>query len=132
MFQIFLGAMDKESVRVVGGNKKGIIDASTLVYKYVFAAGAAADDFLSRGDLMRMVAAWDAVVKHFHEMPIEWIFSVGNKVLKLPISQFNRASQLYFLIDICSLDMVWALYKRRARNMEVWGWEPLQMVQIAT
>ena len=48
MFQIFLGAMDKESVRVVGGNKKGIIDASTLVYKYVFAAGAAADDFLSR------------------------------------------------------------------------------------
>ena len=74
MFQIFLGAMDKESVRVVGGNKKGIIDASTLVYKYVFAAGAAADDFLSRGDLMRMVAAWEAVVKHFHEMPIEWIW----------------------------------------------------------
>ena len=31
--------------------------------------------------------------------------SVGNKVVKLPISQFNRASQLYFLIDICSLDM---------------------------
>ena len=74
MFQIFLGAMDKESVRVVGGNKKGIIDASTLVYKYVFAAGAAADGFLSRGDLMRMVAAWEAVVKHFHEMPIEWIW----------------------------------------------------------
>ena len=74
MFQIFLGAMDKESVRVVGGNKKGIIDASTLVYKYVFAAGAAADDFLSRGDLMRMAAAWEAVVKHFHEMPIEWIW----------------------------------------------------------
>ena len=48
------------------------------------------------------------------------------------ILQFNRASQLYFLIDICSLDMGWALYKRRARNMEVWGWEPLQMVQIAT
>ena len=72
MFQIFLGTMDKESVRVVGGNKKGIIDASTLVYKYVFAAGAAADDFLSRGDLMRMATAWEAVVKHFHEMPIEW------------------------------------------------------------
>ena len=73
MFQIFLGAMDKESVRVVGGNKKGIIDASTLVYKYVFAAGAAADDFLSRGDLMRMATAWETVVKHFHEMPIEWV-----------------------------------------------------------
>ena len=73
MFQIFLGAMDKESVRVVGGNKKGIIDASTLVYKYVFAAGAAADDFLIRGDLMRKVAAWEAVVKHFHKMPIEWV-----------------------------------------------------------
>ena len=70
LFQIFLGAMDKESVRVVGGNKKGIIDASTLVYKYVFAAGAAADDFLSRGDLMRMATAWEAVVKHFHEMLI--------------------------------------------------------------
>ena len=69
MFQIFLGAMDKESVRVVGGNKKGIIDASTLVYKYVFAAGAAADDFLSRGDLMRMATAWEAVVKHFHKFP---------------------------------------------------------------
>ena len=72
LFQIFLGAMDKESVRVVGGNKKGIIDASTLVYKYVFAAGAAADDFLSRGDLMRMATAWEAVVKHFHAMPTEW------------------------------------------------------------
>ena len=73
MFQIFLGAMDKESVRVVGGNKKGIIDANTLVYKYVFAAGAAAGDSLIRGDLMWMVAAWEAVVKHFHKMPIEWV-----------------------------------------------------------
>ena len=64
MFQIFLGAMDKESVRVVGGNKKGIIDASTLVYKYVFAAGAAAGDSLSRGDRRRAAGAARAPAAH--------------------------------------------------------------------
>ena len=52
---------------------------------------------------------------------------------KFPVGEVaNRASQLYSLMDIYLLGMCWALYKRRARDMEVWGWEPLQMVLGAT
>ena len=55
------------------------------------------------------------------------LFICDPNTTKLPRGA-NRASQLYSLMDIYLLGMCWALYKRRARDMEVWGWEPLQMV----
>ena len=105
LFRVFGGAMDKESVRVVAGGKKAIIDASCFVYKYVIPAGTCAVDFLDRGDVSGRVNTWTSIVRHFKALPIDFVWCLGFRVVKLPISQFNRASQLYFLIDICSFDM---------------------------
>ena len=73
LFRVFGGAMDKESVRVVAGGKKAIIDASCFVYKYVIPAGTCAIDFLDRGDVSGMVTTWKSIVRHFKAMPIEWV-----------------------------------------------------------
>ena len=73
LFRVFGGAMDKESVRVVAGGKKAIIDASCFVYKCAIPAGTCAIDFLDRGDVSGMVTTWTSIVRHFKAMPIEWV-----------------------------------------------------------
>ena len=72
LFKVFGGAMDKESVRVVAGGKKAIIDASCFVYRYVIPAGTCAVDFLDRGYVSGMVMQWTSIVRHFQSMPTEW------------------------------------------------------------
>ena len=76
LFKVFGGAMDKESIRVVAGGKRVIIDASCFVYKYVIAAGTCAADFLDRGDVSGMVTTWTSIVRHFKALPIGFVWSL--------------------------------------------------------
>ena len=73
LLQLLQGIMDMESIRVIGAHERGAIDASTLIYKFVLGSGTAAVDWLDNGDLTSIEAAWTAVVRHFHKMPIEWV-----------------------------------------------------------
>ena len=73
LLQLLQGIMDMESIRVIGAHERGAIGASTLTYKFVLGPGTAAVDWLDNGDLTSIEAAWTAVVRHFHKMPIEWV-----------------------------------------------------------